>query len=376
MALRIGSKSINHVFVGTKPVSKIYVGSDLVFENTNPPTITSFSVSPSLVDLDIPDNYKEPSITFVKRSTGIYHFLSSQLDNVQSDVGSVTGFDALADIIHYYIGTAGRLSGPPSDSHYYQFAVRNTDPNYQNYSAIEINGRDFALANSGADFNEHGITGREYWTTDRIPNSADWVTDSRLTLTIKFKVSKVPDRLSFSAAVTGFVGQATTAQIYTVPQGTKVGPAHVAGAGANISETVSNIERPSQSQTYRLLATNAGGAAHSDTVLTITQDATISNFRRSGFAQTPGTQSGRFQFSARITGYPRPAIRYRFGNGQQSQRDNQGVAFSPVAGQQNAWDIVIGGGAGITHAVLSDSIVLTATNSSGSATATIANISA
>ena len=177
--------------------------SEIIWENTSAPSITAFSVFPDTVDLDIADNHKTASVTFEKRSTGIYWFISRQYENRPTDTGSSSGFPALVSVGHYYIGTTGRLSGPPSDSHYYQFAVRNTDSNYRDYNAIVINGRSYSVASSSSDFTEHGITGREYWTTDRIPNSADWVTDGRLTLSIQFRVSKVPDRLTFSYNVAG-----------------------------------------------------------------------------------------------------------------------------------------------------------------------------
>ncbi len=41
-----------HIFLGTRPIQKIYMGDTLVWANTNPPTISSFSVSPATIDLD------------------------------------------------------------------------------------------------------------------------------------------------------------------------------------------------------------------------------------------------------------------------------------------------------------------------------------
>ena len=190
--------------------------SKLIWQQTNPPAITAFSVFPDTVDLDISDNEPTVNVTFHKRSAGIYWFVSRQYENRQTDEGSSTGtvgsatppatYSSLVSMGHYYIGTSGRLSGPPSDSHYYQFAIRDNDPNYQNYNKIEVNGREYNLGKSPTDFTEHGITGREYWTTDRITDSADWVADNRLTQSIKFKVSKVPDKLRFTLAVTGTPG--------------------------------------------------------------------------------------------------------------------------------------------------------------------------
>ena len=348
-----------------------------VWSNINPPAITAFSVSPNNVDLDIADNEPTASVTFRKRSEGIYEFISSQYTHTPNDVGGpVTGFNSLVTILHYYINAPGRLggpTGPPANSHYYQFSVRNTDPNYQLYNAIEINGRTFNLNNSGTDFTEHGITGREYWTTSQIPNSADWVADGRLTLNIKFKLSKVIDKIAFNVAITGTATQTTTAQVYLDPQGTKVGVEYSGANGANITQSIPNIDRPNQTQRYRLVATNTGGSSHQDVTVTITQNATITNLRRTGFSQrADGT---RFQFTARITGYPRPTVTWRFGNGRQSQRANDSIHFTAVSGQVNTWDAVWGVGAGIIHPVTNDSLVWTVTNSSNTKTDTISNIS-
>ena len=222
--------------------------SKLIWQNTNPPPITAFSVFPDSVDLDLADNEPTARVTFVKERTGVYWFVSSQYENRQTDTGSATGFTGLVSVGHYYIGTSGRLSGPPSNSHYYQFAVRNTNPNYQNYNAIEINGRTYTVAKASTDFTEHGITGREYWTTASIPNNNDWVTDSRLTLSIKFKVSKVPDKLLFTLGVTGTPGTttATPSNITFVVQSEGTTSEHfafltnVAGHTAVGSSTLSN----------------------------------------------------------------------------------------------------------------------------------------
>ena len=349
--------------------------SSLVWQNTNPPSITSFTVFPSTVDLDLEDNNQTASVTFRKERTGVYWFISSQYGNRQTDFGSSTGFNSLVSIGHYYIGTSGRLSGPPSDSHYYQFAVRNTDANYQNYNTITINGRNYNLGKSSTDFNEHGIVGREYWTTSRIPNSADWVTDSRLTLSIKFNVDRVIDKLRFNFAVSPTANQITSAQIYNVTNNNaEVGTRFQSTSGAGITQTLSNIDRPNQSTVFRLVSSNTGGSTHRDATLTITQNPRISNLRRTGFRQVD--TGGNFQFSARVSGYPQPLIDWVFGNGADSQRNNDNVRFTPVPSQVNTWNIVVGGSSGMYHPVLNDSFTLTAGNGSGSVRQRINNISA
>ena len=59
-----------HIFVGTKAVQKIFVGAGSgspVWQNTNPPAITGFSVSPSSIDLD---TRASGNITFTLQVTG------------------------------------------------------------------------------------------------------------------------------------------------------------------------------------------------------------------------------------------------------------------------------------------------------------------
>ena len=167
-------------------------------------------------------------------------------------------------------------------------------------------------------------------------------------------------------------GGNTNASIYRLPDNTKIGPDLSATLGASLTGTVPNITQPTKTTTYRLLATNAGGAGHKETTITVTQNPTITNLRRTGFSQLPdGT---RFQFTARIKGYPMPTITWRFGNGSSSQRANDSIHCTAVQGQVNTWDCVWGRGAGIIHPLTTDSLVWTITNSSGTATARITNI--
>ena len=154
--------------------------------------------------------------------------------------------------------------------------------------------------------------------------------------------------------------------IYLVPQGTQVGQSYVAGSGAGVSETFTTPQ-PNQTQIYRVVVRNTGGASHRDATVKVTQNAAITNFRRTGFAQHPGIQAGTFIFQATIKGYPQPALSYRFGNGRQGAI----TARHLTASGTNTWTLSYT----IYHTVLSDSLVLTATNSSGSVTATINNIS-
>ena len=140
------------------------------------------------------------------------------------------------------------------------------------------------------------------------------------------------------------------------------------GANTGISETFTTPQ-PTEDQVYRLVISNEGGASHRDATVRVTQNAAISNFRRTAFQQQPGLQAGTFWFAARITGYPRPTLSYRFGNGRQGNITDRHL--TPVSGMTNTWDMAWN----IYHTVLSDSLGLAATNSSNTARANIANIS-
>ena len=66
--IRKGSNAdYKHLFIGSKPLQKIYKGSKLIWESQNPPVITTFSVSPSTIDLD---TRATGTITFTLAVTG------------------------------------------------------------------------------------------------------------------------------------------------------------------------------------------------------------------------------------------------------------------------------------------------------------------
>ena len=159
---------------------------------------------------------------------------------------------------------------------------------------------------------------------------------------------------------------AQTANVYLEPQGTQVGQSYVTAANAGVSETFTTPQ-PTQTQAYRLVIRTAGGASHRDASIVVTQNAAISNFRRTAFQQNPGTLSGTFWFAATITGTPQPTLSYRFGNGRQGAITARHLTSSGTNQWTLNWNIF--------HSVLNDSLVLTATNSSNTTTATIANIS-
>ena len=53
MPIRKGqTANYKHIFIGTKPIRKIYKGNNLIWQNSNPPVIASFTVTPSTIDLD------------------------------------------------------------------------------------------------------------------------------------------------------------------------------------------------------------------------------------------------------------------------------------------------------------------------------------
>ena len=143
-------------------------------------------------------------------------------------------------------------------------------------------------------------------------------------------------------------------------------------SGANIPLTTSTtavFAQPQQPTTYRLVSQNATGAVHRDVAIDVTKNPTIANFRRSGFQQIPGGGgSANYRFSATITGLPRPSLGWRFGNGQAG---NVSARHFVQGANPYTWTIEFL----VTRAnANADSLVLTATNASGSVTATLANI--
>ena len=171
--------------------------------------------------------------------------------------------------------------------------------------------------------------------------------------------------LVFTIGVTGVAGSVTNAQVVILPQGTNVGPNHVSAAGADINTTLSNIPQPQQTTTYRLYAHNDAGNAHKDTTVTVTKNPTLANCRRTGFIDA----TSLYQFGFTLTGLPRPTVTYRFSRGQQGQ-----VPFSHYTQGANPYTWTIDGWRINFANSLAQSLTLTATNASGTATCTISNI--
>ena len=169
----------------------------------------------------------------------------------------------------------------------------------------------------------------------------------------------------FTIGVTGTAGSDTFAQIVRLPDGTNIGPTHVARSGANINTTLSNILQPNQTTTYRLFVHNEAGASHKDTTITVTKNPGLANCRRTGVINRTHT----YFFGFTLTGLPRPTVTYAFSGGQTGTVSpthlTQGA--NPYTWTSTGWQIVFANSN-------AQSLTLTATNSSGSTTCTIANI--
>ena len=173
--------------------------------------------------------------------------------------------------------------------------------------------------------------------------------------------------LVFTIGVTGVAGSVTNAQVVILPQGTNVGPNHVAAAGANINTTLPNIPQPNKTTTYRLYAHNDAGNAHKDATVTVTKNPTLANCRRTGFIDSTAT----YYFAFTTTGLPQPTVTYRFSGGQQGTVSPrhlvQGANPYTWNVPDRAWRITFANSN-------AQSLTLTATSSQGTATCTIANI--
>ena len=135
---------------------------------------------------------------------------------------------------------------------------------------------------------------------------------------------------------------------------------------ANFSDQT--IPQPTSDSSYRLDSLLGANSYNASTTIQVNKSPEIANFRRVGFQQSPGTQSGTFFFSGTIRGTPQPTLSYRFGNGRQGSI----TARHLTPAGTNEWTFTRWN---IFHSVLGDSLVLTATNRKTSTTATIANIS-
>ena len=171
----------------------------------------------------------------------------------------------------------------------------------------------------------------------------------------------------FTIGVTGTAGSDTYAQVVRLPDGTNIGPTHVARAGANLNTTLSNIPQPFQTTSYRLFVHNGAGASHKDTTITVTKNPTLANCRRTGYIDSTTT----YYFAFTTTGLPQPTITYRFSGGQQGTVSARHLVQGSNPYTWNvpdrAWRITFAN-------ANAQSLTLTATNSSGSTTCTISNI--
>ena len=173
--------------------------------------------------------------------------------------------------------------------------------------------------------------------------------------------------VTFTIGVTGTAGRTTTAQIVRLPDGTNIGPTLVSGGGTNITTTVPNILQPNQTTTYRLIASNGSSQSHKDTTVTVTKNPTLTNCRRTGYIDATTT----YYFAFTLTGLPRPTVTYAFSGGQQgtfvSRHFVQGSNPYTWNVPERAWRITFANSN-------AQSLTLTATNASGTATCRIANI--
>ena len=171
--------------------------------------------------------------------------------------------------------------------------------------------------------------------------------------------------VTFSFVVVGTAGEETDAQIVSEPQAVNIGPRYVGANGSGVTQSF-NHTQPLSDQVYRLVAQNDEGASHRDVSVTVNWRPVITAFRRTGFAQAPGTQAGTFAFAAQIDGTPQPALTYRFGNGSQGSIRSAHLTSAGVNSWNLSWTIY--------HPSTTDSLTITATSRAGTRSSTISNI--
>ena len=141
--------------------------------------------------------------------------------------------------------------------------------------------------------------------------------------------------------------------------------------GSIFLQQLQNIPQPDKTTVYRLVAHNSGGSSHQDATVTVTKNPTLANCRRVGFIDATTT----YFFGWTLTGLPQPTVTYSFSGGQSGTTNPDHLSQGSnnytwtTSGQPNNY------GLRITFAnPNAQSLVLTATNASGTATCTISNI--
>ena len=331
-----------------------------LYENEDPPQILTFTAFPSAIDLDPADNARTASVTFGRRATGDYRFIRA------INYGSSTGWADLAEMQHCYINAVTcRIStlpptSVPSNVHFFLFYVARSDPNQLKYSSITLNGRTYPVFR-GTSAERDGS--RAYWTRAAI-NSADYVTDGRLTLSIRFNVSGPADRVRLAYTTNATRGQVTTGHIVKEPGGTPVGSASSSAVSGDLRLTLS-VARPDSPTTYRVIASNAGGSAHRDAIVSVTKNPTLASCRRVGFNQV-----GRlYTFGLTMTGLPRPTLTYSFSRGPSGT-----IVHNLILPGSNDYTYIVNNFRETLADTRPQSLTFTATNASGSATCRIDDI--
>ena len=215
-----------------------------------------------------------------------------------------------------------------------------------------------------------------YWSERITPQNSDTTlrpstTNLEFGINLKFSDGTyLYNTRSYLFNTTTSSGATTNAHIVRLPDGATIGATYTGANGANISTTVPNIPQPQKTTTYRLVASNSGGASHQDATVTVTKNPTLASCRRTNYIPArPGISSPQYTFGALLTGLPRPVVTYRFSGGQTGTiptgHFRQGA--NTYTWNIQDWRITFATDA-------NQSLTLTATNSSGTATCTIANI--
>ena len=147
-----------------------------------------------------------------------------------------------------------------------------------------------------------------------------------------------------------------------------------ARTGTNVPLTTSTtaiVAQPLEPTDYVLTCSNQHGSSSQRVSVGVTRNPQVNNLRRTGFRQSlHGNDAGTYRFGATIIGLPRPSLRYAFsvgGSGAISDRH-----LSPGS-RPDTWNL------DWTHYFGTNvprRLTITATNSSGTASAAIANIQA
>ena len=289
-----------------------------------------------------------PTVTISANPRSIIVGDSSTLSwTVSSHSGFTTTFRITGGGLSLTSGSSRSVS--PTSSTTYTITATNSRTNYRPSTStatvfvsvssdtssgdITLNSQDHAKISFGtAVISRIALGGQLYWRQGTPPT----ITSFTVTPTSINLDSATPTDVVIRFSIPR---GSTTARVYLEPQGTQIGQTYTVQDAVNeVTDNSFTHTRPTANQTYRLVASTIRGEVHQDRSVTVTQSPGVSNIGRANFISgIPGTSGPQYTFTARIVGYPQPAVSYRFSTGETAVLSPSHL--TPVSGQVNTWTL-------------------------------------